>query len=176
MAVSAGHLLVAHPRLNNSLFNRSVVLISESHRHGHVGFLLNKPTSHAVETIGEQRGITLHSDQHIHMGGPVNRSALTLIHTDEWYSSNTMVLGNGLAISSDQFMIEKLSMGNAPRQWRFVSGMSGWHPGQLEEELKGVTGWLTLPATPELTLNKDGSKQWEQCIDAVSHMTFSSYL
>lgn len=152
-----------------------MVIISESHKHGHVGFVLNKLTGHSVASIGQQRGICLNTTEQIYMGGPVNPNALTMLHTDEWYSSNTMVIGNGLAISSDGFMIEKLSMGNAPRKWRMISGMSGWAPGQLEREIDSVTGWLTVPASPQLALGFSGSQQWEAGVAATATTTINSY-
>lgn len=174
-----GKLLVAHPRLNSSHFHKSVVLITEDHHNGSVGLVLNKPSTYSLREIMDSKGYDCLEDRIVYVGGPVNSTALVLIHTDTWYSSNTMVVKPSIAISSDNLMIEKLAMGDFPMQWRFVCGVSGWAPGQLEAEIKGThgrePGWLVCDANEDIIYKWDGEKQWHKALECCSQEMLAQY-
>ena len=106
--VSPGKILVAHPNLESGLFGKSVILITEAHQTGTVGFIMNKPSPHNLNQIMQERGISWELGDVLYQGGPLNTSALVMVHTEDFSSSNTMYLPGGLAISSDELMIEKV--------------------------------------------------------------------
>ena len=113
-----GKLLVAHPNLTG-FFSRTIILIyQDDPKNGISGLVLNKPTQVTVKQIVEDRGFGYDGTEHMYKGGPLNDQAILMIHEDQWYSGNTMQIGNGLSITSDNLMIEKMSMNNTPRQWR----------------------------------------------------------
>ena len=60
------------------------------------------------------------------IGGDNNESAMIMLHTDEWYSSNTIQINDHLSMSSDDLMMEKLEMGNVPEWYRLFLGFEGW--------------------------------------------------
>lgn len=169
--MKAGDLLVAHPQLHSHPWRRSVILITEHTHNSTVGLILNHASEHTLSRVMSQRGLECERDSMVYTGGPVNVSALVMVHSDTWYSSNTMQVTNGIAISSDTLMLEKIAMGDYPRWWRFCVGVSSWAPGQLEFEMNGATPsgvpqWLTTPATTELVWRWDGEKQWHQALSA----------
>ena len=174
-----GKLLVAHPRLQEKPFSRSVVLVTEDHANGSVGLILNKPTEFSLRQIMESKGYDCLADKTVYLGGPVNSSALVMIHSDNWYSSNTMVVKSGISISSDTLMIEKMAMGDFPHQWRFVCGISGWSPGQLNSEIKGTNGrepgWLVCDANEDIIHKWDGEKQWRKALELCSSEMLNQY-
>lgn len=177
-----GKLLVAHPRLTSSPFNRSVVLITEDHQNGSVGLILNKATDFSLRQVMEQKGYDCLMDRMVYLGGPVNSSALVMIHSDTWYSSNTMVVKPGVAISSDNLMIEKVAMGDYPGRWRFVCGISGWAKGQLHAEIAGTgpyslkgPSWLTVDADEDIIFKYDGEKQWHKAVELCSQTMMNQY-
>lgn len=94
----------------------------------------------------------------------MNRSALIMLHTHEWYSSNTMAITDRISISSDGLMLEKAANGNAPRQWRFVSGMCAWQPGQLQQEIDQKQ-WCVTTATDKLIWELTEQEQWHRAIE-----------
>lgn len=158
------------------MFSQSVVLITESHAKGTVGFILNKPSDINLKDIMISRGLPWYDNDELFRGGPVNPSALIMVHTSEWYSSNSMMVKQGIAISSDDFMIEKYSMGNRPEKYRFINGMSGWAPGQLEWEIKKQKSWLTCRSTKELVFDYEGKNQWHKCLEACANETISQFI
>jgi putative transcriptional regulator len=174
-----GKLLVAHPKLEGKPFQKSVVLITEDHQNGSVGLILNKHTEYSLQQIMHSKGFECEQDKMVYLGGPVNSSALVMIHTDTWYSSNTMTIKPGIAISSDNFMIEKLSHGDYPLNWRFVVGVCGWAPGQLRNEISGVhkgyPSWLVCDANEDIIHKWDGEKQWHKALELCSSEMLAQY-
>lgn len=177
-----GKILVAHPRLQGSPFHRSVVLVTEDHANGSVGLILNKPTDFSLRQVMESKGYDCLVDRVVYLGGPVNSSALVLIHDDHWYSSNTYRVKPGISISSDTLMIEKIAMGDYPKSWRFVCGISGWSKGQLAAEIEGSgpfaargPSWLVCEANQSLIHKWDGEKQWHKALELCSQEMMNQY-
>ncbi|MBT5122828.1 MAG: YqgE/AlgH family protein [Euryarchaeota archaeon] len=170
-----GKLLVAHPNLTG-FFSRTIILIYQDDlKNGISGLVLNKPTQVTVKQIVEDRGFGYDGTEHMYKGGPLNDQAILMIHEDQWYSGNTMQIGNGLSITSDNLMIEKMSMNNTPRQWRMSLGMAGWHPGQLQKELASKNGWLTCDASCAIVFDKDGERQWNKAVQECANQKIDSY-
>jgi putative transcriptional regulator len=160
--IQPGVILAAHPDLTHDFFSQSVILITEHHKFSTVGVCINK--THSL-TVSEAAGIDEWPWEDIlYQGGPVNRSALIMLHTHEWYSSNTMAVTDKISISSDVLMLEKAASGNAPQQWRFVCGMCGWHPGQLQKEVD-QNQWLIITDTDKLIWNLSDGDQWHRAIE-----------
>lgn len=176
-----GKLLVAHPNLkDNDFFEKSVIYLYEHDTKGAAGIILNKTTEFAVEALVDQKGLPYYGSEVVYKGGPLNTRAICILHTDDWYSSNTLSV-NSFGLSSDNFMLEKLSMGNEARNWRMFAGMCGWAPGQLEAEIEGKTpygkdkGWLTLDASEDIVFNYDGDDQWVKAVDLCSKSVINQY-
>lgn len=170
-----GKLLVAHPNLTDSLFARSVILIYQDDATGTVGLMLNKPTQWRVSQLLEEKNIPYEGTEHVYKGGPMNEQAVLMLHDDQWYSSNTLQVGRGLAITSDVLMMHKLAMDNAPNRWRMFAGLSGWAPKQLEMELKSRNGWLTCEADDSIVFDKDGERQWNKAVQMCANQMINHY-
>lgn len=171
-----GKLLVAHPNLTD-FFARTVIFVyQDDPKQGALGLVLNKPTRITVADIVNEKGLGYGGTEHVYKGGPVNENAVFLLHEDNWYGSNTFQIGNtGLAITSDAVMMEKLSMGNTPLGWRMITGVAGWRPGQLQQEMNSVYGWLTCDANDSIVFAKDGERQWNMALQMCANQTIDSY-
>lgn len=171
--IKAGHLLIAHPKLPKSNpFSKTVVYVYESNDQGVMGLVLNRPSTFLIKDLCKSKGLIYHeSYTALHQGGPVNESALVLLHTDEWMSENTAIAGRGLCVSSDNLMLKKLAHGDVPLYWRMFTGMSAWTKNQLEMEMRGQfpykpeNSWLTAEANDDIVFEYDGEEQWEQAIE-----------
>jgi putative transcriptional regulator len=159
-----------------------VIFVTEDHDNGSVGLILNKPTTFSLKQVLESKGYDCLVDKMVYMGGPVNSSALVMIHSDTWYSSNTMVVRPGVSISSDNLMVEKIAMGDYPPRWRFVCGISGWGKGQLRAEIEGRgpfaaqgPSWLTVEANDDIIFRYDGEKQWHKAVELCSQTMMNQF-
>jgi len=172
--VKAGKLLIAHPNLpKRSLFANSVILVTENSSKGVAGLILNKTSGHKADVLLKEHG-SLQPNIDVYTGGPVNPGALIMLHSDEWYGSNTMQVPGGLAITSDIVMIKKLADGNSPDFWRLCVGLSGWMPGQLEDEIKEET-WLTCDPEPSIIFEYTGRAQWRKALDLCATQAVAHY-
>lgn len=172
--IKPGQLLVSSPDQQDENFRHSVVLISEHHSRGTVGFVTNRSSKIPFRSLMSDRGYDWPYDDVLYVGGPVNSSALITLHSPEWYSTNTLQIARGFAISSDEFMMEKISMGNTPQDYRFIGGMSGWAPGQLEREII-TRKWLTIPATSDIVFQATGEVAWRHAIEKAAQLATQRY-
>jgi len=171
-----GSVLVAHPRNHLREHPNSVVLVTESTPNSTMGLLLNKPSGATLQELMRQKNVDWPWPTPVYAGGDVNPTALVMLHTTEFSSSNTMYVGNNLAISSDNLMLEKLEMGAHPHWYRMFLGCMGWMPIDLAQEIKRSNApWLMLD-TPSLKLIQSAeNKTWRRAIDECSQNTFADY-
>ncbi len=172
--IKAGQLLIAHPNMpKRSLFAGSVILITENSSRGTTGLIVNKTSGHKADVLLKDQA-ALEPNIEVYTGGPVNPGALIMLHSDEWYGSNTMQIPGGFAITSDMVMVQKLADGNTPDFWRLCVGMSGWMPGQLENEIRDET-WLTCEPEPSIIFEYTGRAQWRKALDLCATQAVAQY-
>ena len=176
-----GKVLVAHPNLESPFFKKSVIFIYEDIQgKGAQGIILNKPSRFPVKQIFHSNGYEVDFPEVVHRGGPIGEKAVSLFHSGEWTSANTYPIG-AYSISSDEFMIEKMSTGDHPLYWRMCGGVCGWGPGQLQAEVEGSLphtrnkGWLTIPTNDRILFEYDGDEQWVQALNLASQQMVDLY-
>jgi len=179
-----GKLLIANPMMDETNpFSKSVIYIyQDSKTNGSVGVILNKPTRTKVQHLCLDQGVGFpYSRPVVYNGGPVNASAMVLLHSDEWQSSNTAFAGRNYAVTSDQVMLHKLAQDDAPVYWRLCMGISAWAPGQLDMEIAGqfpynvANQWLTATANDDIMFNYDGEKQWRKALEICSQEVINQF-
>ena len=165
-----GKLLVARPHvMRDPNFAESVVYLYEQRDSIVIGLCLNKPSKMSIATLQEMRGrYNSGALGHVHKGGPVSEQSLLLLHTDDWYSQNTLPIGNNLSISSDEIMLDKIAEGNTPTDYRLMSGMSSWTVRQLDHEISAHNAWLVVEPNSSIFFDTDGDEQWKQAIKLAS--------
>jgi putative transcriptional regulator len=175
-----GSLLVAHPLMKPNLFSKSVVLIIESHNRLCKGLIVNKKSPYFVKDVLADCAESYVGQSTLYKGGPINSSAMIMLHSNEWYSANTMQVGKELAISSDHTMVEKLSEDNNPYQYKIIAGVSQWAEAQLRNEFTSTAEhkpyWLTLNKyDTELLFDLDVDSVWDMAIDYYSQNMYDQY-
>ena len=165
-----GKLLVARPGImQDPRFKETVVYIYEQTDTVCLGLILNKQTNMALSDLHAMRGYhNSGASGYLYRGGPVSEQSLLLLHTDEWMSTNTMLATHGNCISSDELMLEKMVMGNMPKNWRLMSGMSTWTITQLQNEIYNHSAWLVVEPSESIFYAEDGSDQWKSAINLAS--------
>ena len=166
-----GNLLIAPPAVKGNFWHKTVIMLTEHHGHGSIGLVLNKRSHFTIAEFGNQLNIPLDIPGYVYVGGPVNPQSLSLLHSAEWCCSNTMQLNEHFSVSSAEDVLPKLSGGDRPAYWRIFLGMCGWGPGQLLNEMKGVSpykhqnSWCTATANYDLVFGSEGKDQWCAGID-----------
>jgi putative transcriptional regulator len=166
-----GKILIAPPAVKGNFWHKTVVLVTENHAHGSVGFVLNKRSQMTVKEFGEQLGIRLDLPGFVYLGGPVNVKSLSFLHTNDWKSKNMIKINDELSLSSSEEVLPRMAMGDLPKQWRLMLGLCGWGHNQLEGEIKGdppwkqENSWCLANANLELVFDTDSNDQWCTALD-----------
>lgn len=165
-----GKLLVANPQtMKDPRFAKTVVYIYEQSNDVILGLVLNKKSSMTVQDLQSLRGYpNSGASEPLYAGGPVSEQSLLLLHTDDWYSTNTMQATHNNAISSDELMLEKMLTNNMPKCWRLFSGLSTWVLPQLQAEIYKWNAWLVVEPNQSIFYNEDGDDQWKSAIELAS--------
>jgi putative transcriptional regulator len=168
----AGSLLISTPKQTDGPFEETVIYIYEhSPQTGAQGVVINRQSGITVEDLLERMNYTggnISLKSPLYHGGLTDENGVLMIHTSEWYSSNTRPVDQHISVSSDMFMIEKLINGNEPRNWMMCAGKCLWEPGEIDVEVLD-NYWLTAPATKEIIFSPhEDSRLWR---DAIDHCT-----
>lgn len=179
-----GKVLISHPNCpKDSPFYKSVIFIYQDNpRTGTLGVIVNKPSKYKVQDVCAEKNIIFkNSTHHIFHGGPVNPNALILLHTNEWSSDNTTPIHERLAISSDNAMLELISQGREPKEWRLFGGISGWSQGQLNQEMSGKwpyrpeNSWLIADIDANFLFKVPFKHQWNEACALAGNQMFDQY-
>jgi len=173
-----GKLLIAKPHvMRDNLFAGAVVYLYEHAEEVVMGLILNKPSTMKVADVQRLRGEhNSGASGHLYKGGPVSEQSLLLLHSDEWGSTNTLYTSPGLAVSSDELMLEKMLDNNLPNCWRLMSGMSTWTNRQLHDEIYKHKAWLLVDVPSEdIFFSYDQEEQWKKSIELASARMIDSY-
>jgi putative transcriptional regulator len=154
-----GQLLLDSGQLRGSFFQRTVVLICQHDAEGAFGLVLNRATGSKVgEMIVADLPETL-KEFPLYLGGPVQPSALSFLHSDAFMADANVMPNLGLGHSLDD-LVELGESFSAQRKVKMFAGYAGWSPGQLEDEMKRKA-WLTYPASLELVFDTEPEQMWQ---------------
>lgn len=170
-----GRCLIARPSIKDPFFKKSVVLIYEHTANATVGLVVNKPiTQLSMKDILLNRGYDSAVADPLHAGGPVNERAISLLHSGNWYSSNTMPVTDQISISSDDLMIYKFVNGDTPDGYRFFLGSAIWHPQQIAQEIS-ANHWLISDLSERDIFDHDGRELWDIAIETNARETIQRF-
>ena len=177
MQIRPGSLLIANPKHADNHQQGTVVYITESTDHSTMGIVLNSSDSYYLSDLLEQRGISWPFETSVNIGGEYSPTCMIMLHSGDWYSSNTMPVTRDISISSDQMMLEKLETGNTPDWYRLFLGTSGWTPQDLKHELKGSKPkWLLLSHPSQALIEFADKDLWQTAVAEYSQDVFSNYI
>lgn len=173
-----GKFLVAGPKLRDTNFFKTVVLLIEHAADGAMGLVVNRPSSLSVGNALAGHLELPDADEMVYVGGPVEPADLFLLHTDasvaDVFDTPDAVL-DGLYITNtaEQFNAVLSSQQGAVRS-KVFSGYAGWGPSQLESEL--ATGdWLIADGVVDDVFHACAYDLWDRLRETVqkSHRMFA---
>ncbi len=138
-------------------FERTVVLVIEHSEQGAFGLILNRPSDSTVGEAAPQVADTVGSDHVLHLGGPVDPSAVTAVgeHLNPAASAKLVVGDAGMVDLDDPPLLGRL---------RLFAGYAGWSAGQLDAEIESEA-WFVEPAELEdLFADEEDLDLWAQVL------------
>lgn len=169
-----GYLLAAHPKRQDPILRKGVILIIDHDHNGSIGLQINKPMDNNTTFNGimHSLGIPYDKERPVYFGGPENTNRIIVLHSLDWQSPGTTAIGENFGISNDLSVLTAISSNQGPELFRAVAGYYRWLPGQLENEIDNLPpfgdvtkGWSIMPANIDLLFGADGSDQWHYAIE-----------
>jgi putative transcriptional regulator len=156
----AGRMLVAGENVLDPVFKQTVIYLLEHNAKGAVGMIINRVISEGVlNHLLKDITLTRPEDERLvslHFGGPVSTGRVFILHSPDFKAANTFRAPGGLAITSDQTILDALVRGEGPIRMKVMIGYSGWGPGQLEKEV-ARGDWLNAPADENFVFDVSSS-------------------
>ncbi|MEM7315473.1 MAG: YqgE/AlgH family protein [Planctomycetota bacterium] len=158
-----GHLLIAAPRMGDSVFDRSVVLMLHHDENGAMGIILNRPMSFSGNQgqfgpVQLLEALAQDSDRRVQLGGPVSGPLIVLHQASESEEGSAR---GGVFVIERREQLEQLVQ-QSDSSLSFFVGHAGWSAGQLEQEIANGA-WLSTPAAPEFVFG-DHEDMWTDAI------------
>lgn len=165
-----GRCLIAAKRLRDHNFYRTVVLMVEHGSDGAMGLVINRPSSVTVAHALSEHFKLPETDDLVYVGGPVEPSALFILHNSIELDQNETPVVPGVFVGSSAEVFEQIvrssADGNPDLQFRIFSGCAGWSPGQLEGEL-ARGDWHCSPIEVRAIFGENPYCVWDNLIAKV---------
>ncbi len=162
-----GQFLVAGKHLRDPNFYKAVVLLIEHNASGAMGLVVNRPSTVTVANALSEHFPLTEAEDLVYVGGPVEPSALFIVHNSQEYNEAEGPVVPGVYIGSNEKVFERIvnsaADGDPRLRFRIYCGCAGWAPGQLEQEL-ARGDWHLLSGSADFTLCEEPYDIWEKLI------------
>ncbi len=164
-----GKLLVATPALNDDeIFNHSVVYICSHTNRGAMGIIINKPLEkYTFSDLTMQLPLPSYEKLNainLYTGGPLEQVRGMVLHSTDYVKDGTIIVGNGIAISSTSEIIADIAFDHGPDEKLVALGYSFWQPKQLETEIYN-NDWLVTDSRKDLMFRTKDEEKWQRSLD-----------
>lgn len=149
-----GKLLIAEPSiLNDSSFNRSIILITEHSENNSVGFIFNKPLNFTINDLLPE----INADFTIYQGGPVEQDNLYFVHQVPELIPDSIEVNNGIYWGGNFETLKNLLNNNLLQKndIRFFLGYSGWEKNQLIDEINTKSWFVSENDSEDIFAEND---------------------
>ena len=159
MKPTKGKLLIAEPNiLNDSSFNRTIVLLTEHTANNSVGFILNRPLNYTVKDLLPN----IDCNFPVYQGGPVEQDNLYFVHKIPDLLPDSIEVANGIFWGGNFESLKALLNKDILKSSdiRFFLGYSGWGKEQLDEEMNQKS-WFVGENDFENIFSIDDQNLWK---------------
>ncbi|PWU11803.1 MAG: hypothetical protein C5B47_00305 [Verrucomicrobia bacterium] len=154
-----GSILVATPTLKDPNFRRTILFISyHSVKDGALGFVLNRPLEKTLGEVYYLGSADILATVPLYYGGPVAPHEINVARL------NWIEQPRAAKFQSFTKLIESGNISPERVQGlRAFAGHSGWHGGQLEEEI-AHKAWFVLPPSRNLIDMPNPTSAWKDTL------------
>lgn len=158
MHIRQGNIIISTSLLNDTSFEKTVIVIAEHNSQGSLGFIINQPFTRSLHELEEFK----HSiPVPLFTGGPVQDDMLYFLHR------RADLIGDGQLIDGDVYLygdfktaVQLLNTGVLPvTDVKLMIGYCGWDANELEAEL-AEGSWLLTNASVDLVFDEEPELLW----------------
>jgi putative transcriptional regulator len=159
-------LLVAHPRMDDENFARTVVAVGFPQDGGAMGVILNRPSGLSLgELLGDELPPLRGRADPVGLGGPVTPDGMLFVFRAAEHPVRALPLVADWYLSGDGTLFDRLSSETpaTPPRARWFVGYAGWGEGQLDKEV-ARGDWLVLPLDQAVLSDLEADTLWERML------------
>ncbi|WP_392565197.1 YqgE/AlgH family protein [Utexia brackfieldae] len=177
------HFLIAMPKVQDAIFEQSVVYICEHSHEGAMGIVINKSIDDLnVETVLARLDITPYKlcaemEQPVFIGGPLAEEQGFILHTPQENFASSIRISDDIMITTSLDLLRSIGSKQQPDNILLALGYAGWQENQLEKEIIN-NDWLVSPAYPQIIFDEPIETRWQSAAKklGVNINTISSLL
>lgn len=158
--LSQAVILVASEGLAASPFAQTVIVAAPIPQGGHIGFVVNRPTSVKLETLFPEQSSTHNVVEPVYVGGPMMPEAVFAVtRKAPDTGGNVLSLMAGLVVVIDSETVDHI-IETTPNDARYFVGLMFWGPGELDEQID-QGAWAVRPADVDSVLPSSSRGLWK---------------
>ena len=158
-----GKILLAEPFMADPHFGRKAILLCEHNEEGSFGFVLNNFIEVGLNELLDDLPSV---ECRLSLGGPVKNSNLYYLHTIPG-APDAIAVQPGLFMGGDFDWVRSLLEAGEQLEGRlrFFIGYAGWTPGQLEDEIRSRS-WFVTNADIDTIMNTEAEDEvlWKSLV------------
>jgi putative transcriptional regulator len=153
--------LVATGQLEGTALARTVVLAAPLPQGGHIGFIINRPTSATMEALFPADRAARNVRDHLYLGGPyLANSVFAVARTAPEGADATIELMPGLFALINAPSVDRV-IETTPDAARYFIGMMLWQPDELEQQIESGA-WTVHPGDANAVFRADPAQLWKE--------------
>jgi len=157
--ISEPVILVASEGLNGSAFQQTVVIATPVRDGGHIGFIVNRPTTLKLEALFPDEAPARKVKEPVYIGGPFQpRAVFALTQSAPQGAALALPLMPGLVAVLDADSVNRI-IEKTPNAARYFVGFTLWQSGELEQEIEDNL-WEVRPADVRLVFRARTPGLW----------------
>jgi putative transcriptional regulator len=158
--LSQAVILVASNRLAGSIYEQTVILAAPLPQGGHLGFVVNRPTSMKLESLFPDQASTHNVVDPVYAGGPVlPRAVFAVMRKAPDNNGNFLPLMPGLVVAIDGATVDRI-IETTPNDARYFVGLMFWAPDDLDDEIRNGA-WEVRPADVDTVWRANSPGLWK---------------
>ena len=158
--LSQAVILVASNRLAGSVYEQTVILAAPLPQGGHLGFIVNRPTSLKLESLFPEQASTRNVVEPVYVGGPMLANGVfAVMRKAPDNKGNFLPVMPGLVMAIDGTTVDRI-IEKTPNDARYFVGLMFWEPDDLEDEVSNGA-WEVRPADVDTVLRANSRDLWK---------------
>jgi len=163
MDLKKATFLLAMPSLEDGIFTKSLILMTQHDQAGSLGFIINHPTGAQIDEALKLMQIKASDIPKIPilLGGPVQTDFFWAIHAPDDQLESTIIKAPLFHISGAMEVFSLIGKPEAPQIYFCGVGYAGWGEQQLEREIEEGAWWKEeLPW--DTIIHTKAEEKWHQ--------------
>lgn len=160
MNIHAGTILISTALLNDTNFEKVVIVIAEHNEKGTIGYIINQQFNRRFNELEEfKHALPIP----LYIGGPSQMDKIYFMHRKPAFIEGGELIGSNVYMNGDfQTAVQLVNSGTlAINDIKLYIGYCGWDVQQLEEEI-AEGSWFITTVSADLVFAPDIDMMWDE--------------